>query len=155
MKLKKAIFPGSFDPITKGHESVILRALDLFDELYVAIGQNAEKKYMFSLEQRMHFLQKTFADYQKVKVVSYEGLTVDFCAQQEIKYVVRGLRSSLDFTYEQSIAMANKSLNDTVETIFLICDARYTAISSSIVRDVLKNNGNVSSFVPKAIKDEL
>ena len=146
-----AVYPGSFDPITKGHQSIALRASYMFDSLIVAIGKNTDKQCMFSLEERLLFIKKTFADIKNIKVVSYEGLTVDFCKKNNIKYVIRGLRSDMDWSVESSIANANKLLYPSIETIFLLTEPQHTGISSSIVRDVLVNKGDISAFVPDVI----
>ena len=153
--MKKAIYPGSFDPITKGHQSIALRASYMFDTLIVAIGKNADKQCMFSLEERLLFIKKTFADVKNIEVVSYEGLTVDFCKKNDIKYVIRGLRSDMDWSVESSIANANKLLYPLVETIFLLTEPQHTGISSSIVREVLVNKGDVSVFVPEVVNSQL
>lgn len=150
--MKKAIFPGSFDPITKGHESLVLRSLDLFDEIVIAIGNNVNKKYMFPLEQRIKFIEDTFKDYEKVTVQSYEGLTIDFCKKINAKYMLRGLRNSSDFGFEKPISQMNKKLNPDIETIFLITNPELSAISSSIIRDIIINKGDASKFLPKGVK---
>lgn len=150
--MKKAIFPGSFDPITKGHESLVLRSLDLFDEIVIAIGNNVNKKYMFPLEQRIKFIEDTFKDYEKVTVQSYEGLTIDFCKKTNAKYMLRGLRNSSDFGFEKPISQMNKELNPDIETIFLITNPELSAISSSIIRDIIINKGDASKFLPKGVK---
>lgn len=150
--MKKAIFPGSFDPITKGHESLVLRSLDLFDEIVIAIGNNVNKKYMFPLEQRIKFIEDTFKDYEKVTVQSYEGLTIDFCKKTNAKYMLRGLRNSSDFGFEKPISQMNKELNPNIETIFLITNPELSAISSSIIRDIIINKGDASKFLPKGVK---
>jgi len=152
--MKKAVFPGSFDPITLGHEDIILRALPLFDEIIIAIGVNASKKYMFSLEQRKSFIEETFKEYPNVSVVTYKGLTVDFCQQNNIDYIVRGLRNPADFEFEKAIAHTNRDLAP-VETVFLLTAAKTSYISSSIVRDVLRNDGDVSTLVPAAVPSKL
>lgn len=153
--MKKAIFPGSFDPITKGHESVIRRALPLFDEIIVGIGVNSTKKYMFSLEQRQKWIEETFANEPKIKVIAFEGLTIDFCAKHDIQFILRGLRTSPDFEFERAIAHMNKSMQANVETVFLLTAQEFSAISSTIVREVLKNGGDVASFVPSGIEVKL
>lgn len=152
--MKKAVFPGSFDPITLGHEDVITRAIPLFDEIVIAIGVNSSKKYMFSLEQRKSFIEETFKDYENVSVVTYKGLTVDFCRQNHIQYIVRGLRNPADFEFEKAIAHTNRDLAP-VETVFLLTAAKTSYISSSIVRDVLRNGGDVSTLVPSAVPSKL
>lgn len=152
--MKKAIFPGSFDPITLGHEDVITRAIPLFDEIIIAIGINSEKKYMFSLEQRKGFIEECFKEYDNVKVVTYKGLTVDFCKNNNIEYIVRGLRNPADFEFEKAIAHTNRDLAP-VETVFLLTAAKTSYISSSIVRDVLRNGGDVSNLVPSAVPSKI
>ncbi len=148
-----AVYPGSFDPITKGHQSIALRASSMFDRLIVAIGKNIDKRYMFSLEERLDFTNETFADIDNIEVIAYEGLTVDFCKENNIKYIIRGLRSDMDWSVESSIANANKLLYPPVETIFLLTEPQHTGISSSVVRDVLINNGDISAFVPDVLLD--
>lgn len=150
--MKTAIFPGSFDPITQGHENIALKAATMFDLLYVAIGENSEKKSMFSSQQRLAWLQKTFANCPNIQCITYTGLTVDFCKKNNIGFIVRGLRSFIDFENELAIAHANKLLYPTIETVFLMCDAPLLHISSSIVRDIIKNKGDVKKFIPKGIE---
>lgn len=147
-----AIFPGSFDPITKGHESVVLRALPLFDEIVIAIGENTSKKSFFSLEQRLEWISKTFENNSKVKVEAFSSLLVDFCKKKNAKYVLRGLRNSVDFQYERNIALINQELNHDIETIFILTKPEDTAISSSFVREILSFGGDVEKFIPSAIK---
>ena len=148
--MKKAVFPGSFDPITLGHLDIIKRGLDLFDEIIIAIGVNADKKHMFSLEDRMKHLEIAFKDEPKITIKSYSGLTVDFCKTESASFILRGLRNSTDFTYEQSIAQANETLAG-IESVFLICSPEVSFISSSIVRDVIRNGGDYRGMVPKGI----
>ncbi len=148
--MKKAVFPGSFDPITLGHVDIIKRGLHLFDEIIIAIGVNADKKHMFSLEDRMKHLEIAFRDETKITIKSYTGLTVDFCKSENASFILRGLRNSTDFTYEQSIAQTNASLAE-IESVFLICSPEVSFISSSIVRDVIRNGGNYTKMVPKGI----
>ena len=148
--MKRAVFPGSFDPITIGHIDIINRALPLFDEIIIAIGVNADKKYMFSLEDRQRHLKVTFANEPKIKVTTYNGLTVDFCKKEEAAFILRGLRNSTDFTYEQSIAQTNASLAN-IESVFLIASPCVSNISSSIVRDVIRNGGDYRKMVPKPV----
>ena len=150
--MKSAVFPGSFDPITRGHESVIRRALSLFDEIYIAVGVNAEKKSYFTIEQRLEFIRQVFADAPNIKVVQYQGLTVDFCKKVNARYLLRGLRTSADFEFERSIGQINKKLNPEIETVFFLTDPQYTSLNSSIVRDILRNGGNASQFVPEVIR---
>lgn len=149
--MKTAIFPGSFDPITKGHEDIALRASRLFDNLIIAIGQNIDKKYMFSPEQRLSWIIKTFEKHPNIKCMLYEGLTVDFCKQHHINYIVRGLRTLADFENEQSIAHLNKQLYPEIETLFLLTNNRFSHISSSGVREIILHKGNVKDFIPEPI----
>ena len=152
--MKKAVFPGSFDPITLGHEDVISRAIPLFDEIYIAIGINSNKKYMFSLDQRKKFIEECFQEYKNVKVITYEGLTVDLCKKHDIDYIIRGLRNPADFEFEKAIAHTNRDLAP-IETVFLLTAAKTSYISSSIVREVLINGGDVSSLVPNCISSKI
>lgn len=149
--MKRAIFPGSFDPITLGHTDIIERGTKLFDEIIVAIGVNADKKYMFSLEERVDFIKKTFANEPKVKVLTYKGLTVDFCKKNNVDFILRGLRNPADFEFEKAIAHTNRDLAP-IETIFLLTSANRSYIASSIVRDVIRNNGDYSKLVPEHVK---
>jgi pantetheine-phosphate adenylyltransferase len=148
--MKKAVFPGSFDPITLGHVDIINRAIPLFDEIIVAIGVNAEKKSMFSLDDRLHHIRVTFKDESKVRVLSYSGLTVDLCKKENAGYILRGLRNSSDFNYEQSIAQTNSSLAE-IESLFIMCNPHLSNISSSIVRDVIRNGGDYTKMVPRSV----
>jgi len=152
--MKKAVFPGSFDPITLGHEDVISRAIPLFDEIYIAIGINSNKKYMFSLDQRKKFIEECFQEYKNVKVITYKGLTVDLCKKHDIDYIIRGLRNPADFEFEKAIAHTNRDLAP-IETVFLLTAAKTSYISSSIVREVLINGGDVSSLVPSCVSSNI
>ncbi len=149
--MRRAVFPGSFDPITLGHVDIIERALPLFDEIIIAIGVNAEKKYMWSLEDRTSYIKKTFANESKVKVKTYSGLTVHFCKEEKANFIIRGLRNSADFTYEQSIAQTNAAM-EGIESIFLVASPSIANISSSIVRDVQRNGGNINGMVPTSVE---
>lgn len=149
---KRAVFPGSFDPITKGHEDIILRAIPMFDEIIIAIGQNIEKKSLFSLDDRVKWIKQTFANFPTVKVDFYSGLTVDFCKKVDANYILRGLRTSADFEFERTVGQVNKKLYPQIESVFLLSAPEYTSMNSSIVRDVYKNGGNVSVFIPDAIR---
>ncbi len=152
--MKRALFPGSFDPITVGHVDIIQRALPLFDEIIVAIGVNTEKKYMFSVKERLQFIKKTFQDESKISVASYSGLTIDFAREQKIDFILRGLRNPADFEFEKAIALANRRLSG-IETFFLLTDVNTSYISSSIVRDIIKNGGDYTPFVPSAVAASL
>ncbi|EKY17101.1 phosphopantetheine adenylyltransferase [Capnocytophaga ochracea] len=149
--MKRALFPGSFDPITLGHYDIITRALDLFDEIVVAIGVNGDKNYMFTVEQRKEFIEKAFADEPKVKVTTYQGLTVDFCKEIDAQFILRGLRNPADFEFEKAIAHTNRKLSQ-IETVFLLTAARTSFISSSIVRDVIRNHGDYTVLVPESVR---
>jgi len=149
--MKRAIFPGSFDPLTLGHYDIIKRGVHLFDEVIVAIGINSEKKYMFSLEERMQFIKDAFEGEPKVTVVSYKGLTVDFCLKNNVKFILRGLRNPADFEFEKAIAHTNRDLAP-IETVFLLTAANTSYISSSIVRDVIRNHGDYTKLVPKSVR---
>ncbi len=150
-----AIFPGSFDPITVGHVSIIQRALPLFEKIIIAIGMNAEKKTMFPVEQRAEWIRQVFKEEPKVVVETYSGLTVDFCKQQKAGFILRGLRTAADFEFERGIGQINRKLGPGIETLFLLTEACHTPISSSIVRDVIRHGGDVSSMVPEVVNGNL
>jgi len=152
---KIAVFPGSFDPVTKGHENIVLRAIPLFDEIIVAIGENSEKNSFFYLQTRIDFLEKVFKNYPTVFVKSYNGLTVDFCKSINAQYILRGLRTSADFEFERSIGQMNKKLFPDLETVFMLSLPEFTPLTSSIVRDIIRNGGDAKQFVPDTITDEL
>ena len=145
---KIAIFPGSFSPFTLGHRSVVDRALPLFDKIVIAIGINSKKNEYFSIEEREQWINEIYKKNSKIEVQFYEGLTVDFCEKVGARYIIRGLRDSHDFKYEKNIAQTNKKLNDRIETIFIITPPEISHISSTIVRDIIKNGGDVSQFLP-------
>lgn len=145
--MKRAVFPGSFDPVTLGHVDIIKRGLSFFDEVIIAIGVNADKKYLFSLEERTAFLEEAFKKVDGIKIMTYQGLTVDFCKKQQADFILRGLRNTADFEYEKSIAQANYKLAG-IETVFLFSSPEISYISSSIVRDVLRNGGDASAMLP-------
>jgi len=147
-----AVFPGSFDPVTNGHIDLVERGLPLFDEIIVAIGINPKKQYMFSLEQRLAWIDGCFANEPKVRVASYTGLTIDFCKQENAQFMLRGLRNGTDFDYECAIAQMNKAVNSEVETIFLMTSPPLMAINSSILRELVRNGEDVSAFVPHTVK---
>jgi len=150
--MNRAVFPGSFDPITLGHVSVVKRALPLFDELIIAIGINSEKLGMFSLLQRKQWIEEVFADEPKVKVEMFEGLTVDFCIKKQARFILRGLRTAADFEFERGIGQVNRTLAPQIDTIFILTEAEFTPISSSIVRDVIRHGGNITGLVPDVVK---
>lgn len=146
-----AVFPGSFDPITLGHESVILRSLDLFDCIYVAVGHNADKSGFFSIADRIEWINETFRGIEKVKAVTYSGLTVQFCKEVNATFILRGIRTSADFEFERNIAQMNKKMNPGLDTVFLLSTPELTPVNSTIIRDIYRNGGDISLFVPKAI----
>ena len=148
--MKRAVFPGSFDPLTLGHTDIIDRALPLFDQIIIAIGTNSTKNYMFPLEKRKQFIEKTYAEQSKVVVDTYEGLTIDYCKKVNSDFILRGLRNPADFEFEKAIAHTNRKIS-RIETVFLLTSADTSYISSSIVRDILINKGDVSLLVPKAV----
>ena len=145
--MRRAVFPGSFDPITLGHVDIVTRALPLFDEIIIAIGVNANKTYMWPLDERIEKIEAAFRGNTKITVASYEGLTANFCKKQQAKFILRGLRNTTDFNYEQTIAQANEKVNG-VDSIFLICSPEFSHISSSIVRDIARNGGDFASLIP-------
>ena len=152
MNDKIAVFPGSFSPFTLGHQYVINRAMTLFDKIISAVGSNSAKEYYFTEEQRIQWMEDIFKDEPKVEIRKYEGLTVDFCKSIGANFILRGLRNSKDFNYEKEIAQVNQTLNEEIETIFIITSSEYSHISSTLVREVAKNGGDISKFVPKGIK---
>ena len=149
--MRRAIFPGSFDPLTLGHFDIIERGVTLFDELIIAIGINADKKYMFPLKKRKQFIEEAFKNEPKIKVVTYEGLTVNFCKEIGADFILRGLRNPADFEFEKAIAHTNRKLSE-IETVFLLTSSGKSYISSSIVRDVIRNNGDYTGLVPDSVR---
>lgn len=149
--MKKAVFPGSFDPFTLGHLDIVTRALPLFDEIVIAIGINADKKYMFSLEERQAFITETFRNNPKIKVQTYQGLTATYCQEIDAKFILRGLRNTTDYNFEQSIAQTNFAIAG-IESIFLVSTPEVANISSTIVRDIMRYNGDYTSLVPEAVR---
>lgn len=149
------LFPGTFDPLTLGHVDIIQRAAGLFDKLVVGIGINANKQPMFSVEQRVNWINELFRDDPRIEATGYEGLTIDFCSMIHAKYILRGIRYVSDFEYEKAIADMNRALAPDTETIFLTTSPQYSSISSTLVRDVIRNNGNVSQFVPEVVNESL
>ncbi len=152
--MKIALFPGSFDPFTKGHEDIILRAIPLFDKIVIGVGNNSSKKYLFTIEQRLEWIKKTFSNQASVEVTNYEGLTVDYCKKINANYILRGLRNPIDYNYESNIAYMNKALENDIETVFLLTSPEFMAINSTIVRDIIIHKGNAKQFVPLAIQND-
>lgn len=150
--MKRAIFPGSFDPFTIGHESIVRRAFSLFDEIIIAIGVNTNKPGFFPVETRLSWIKKVFKNNNKVLIDSYDGLTVDYCKKIHANYILRGIRTSADFEYERAIAQVNKKMHPEIETVFLLTKPEHTPINSSIVRDIIRHGGDASEFLPKAIQ---
>jgi pantetheine-phosphate adenylyltransferase len=148
---RTAIFPGSFDPITKGHENILKRAIPLFDEIIIAIGKNSSKQNYFPIELREKWIKQVFAYEPKVRVETYSGLTVEFCKKMKASYILRGLRTSADFEFEKAIAQNNKIMANDIETIFILPVPELSAINSTIVRDIVRNGGDASPFVPNGI----
>lgn len=148
---RNAIFPGSFDPFTVGHESVVKRALPLFDKIIIGVGNNIAKSTMLDLEKRIKIINKIFKSEPKIEVKAYSGLTVDFCKTNHCNYILRGLRTSSDFEFERAIGHTNKLLNENIETVFILTLPEHSFISSSIVRDIIKNKGDIKPFIPKCI----
>ncbi|MBV8252495.1 MAG: pantetheine-phosphate adenylyltransferase [Chitinophaga sp.] len=149
--MRICLFPGTFDPITLGHTDVIDRALDLFDKLVIGIGYNSAKQPMFPLEQRMEWIRQHYKNDSRVEVASYQGLTIDFCRKIEARFILRGIRGVGDFEYEKAIADVNRTMEPSVETIFLSCSPQYASIASTLVRDIHRHGGEVSPFVPNAV----
>jgi len=148
---KTAVFPGSFDPFTIGHEAIVTRALSLFDEIIIAVGANALKKSYYSLETRKKMISLVFKNEPRIKVSHYEGLTVDYCKKYGINYLIRGLRTAADFEFERAIAQTNRVLAPDIESVFLLTVPEHSHINSTIVRDIIRSGGDASVFVPKAI----
>jgi pantetheine-phosphate adenylyltransferase len=148
---KICLFPGTFDPITLGHVDIIRRSLPLFDKIVVGIGSNTSKSPMFSTEQRLEWIKQLFAGEEKVEAAVYTGLTVHYCQSIGAQFILRGIRYVADFEYEKTIADANRAMDDSIETIFLTCEPKYTSIASTIVRDILRNGGDASAFLPDIV----
>lgn len=148
---KIAVFPGSFDPFTKGHESIVRRVLPLFDKVIVAIGVNSHKQYFFPLEKRKQWIEQTFKGDARVSVDNFTGLTIDYCHNMNAKYIIRGLRTTTDLEFEKAIAQMNKSMADDIETLFILPTPELSAINSTIIRDIVRNGGDASRFVPEGI----
>lgn len=151
---KIAIFPGSFDPFTVGHEEIVRRGLKIFDKIIVAVGINAVKHEFLDVDTRIAIIEKVFKDVKEVSVMSYSGLTVDFCEQQHAGFIIRGLRTAADFEYERAVGQINKAMDSNVETVFLLTSPEHTFISSTIVRDIFMNGGDATKFLPSNICTE-
>ena len=149
--MRTCLFPGTFDPLTLGHVDIINRALPLFDKIVVAIGSNVAKAPMFSAEQRVTWIEDIYKDEPKVKGAYYEGLTVNYCKEIGANFILRGIRYVSDFEYEKAIADANRTLDNSIETIFLTGEPKYTSVASTIVRDIIRNGGNASPFLPSVV----
>ena len=149
--MKKAVFPGSFDPLTLGHTDIIDRALPLFDEIILAIGTNSSKNYMFSLEERLHFLKETYKNEAKIRVETYQGLTVDFCKSQDAGFILRGLRNGQDLEFEKAIGQTNFKMSG-IDSVFLLSSSGLAHISSTVVRDVMRHDGNYEFMVPDVVR---
>lgn len=150
--MKRAIFPGSFDPFTVGHESIVLRGLEIFDEIVVAVGINSDKRCMFSAERRVEFIRTVFAEHPQVSVETYDGLTVDFAKQIGCTHIIRGLRTSADFEFERAIAQVNRQMTG-IDTVFLLTTPEHTPVNSTIIRDILRHGGDASLFLPERIRN--
>ena len=148
--MRRAIFPGTFDPFTLGHLDILNRSKLIFDEVIIGIGENIDKKAMFSLEDRIDFIKSVVSSSENIKVQSYKGLTIDFCKKVDAKFIVRGVRNNGDFEFEKAIARTNRLLSK-IETVFLLTSAKTSFISSSIVRELIKNKGDYSRFIPESI----
>ncbi len=149
--MKRAVFPGSFDPITLGHLDILERSIPLFDEIIIGVGSNSEKKYMFPISKRMAFIEETFSEYKSISVAKYQGLTIEFCKKVQANFIIRGLRNPADFEFEKAIAHTNRKLSG-IETVFLLTSAKTSFISSSIVREVISNRGDYTQLVPPTVR---
>ena len=149
--MKRAVFPGSFDPITLGHLDIIQRSIPLFDEIIIGVGTNSEKKYMFPLDKRMDFIKNTFAEFKSISVTQYEGLTIEFCKKVQADFIIRGLRNPADFEFEKAIAHTNRKMSG-IETVFLLTAAKTSFISSSIAREIISNQGDYTQLVPATVR---
>lgn len=151
---KTAVFPGTFDPFTVGHENIITRALPLFDELIIAIGIHSLKQPLYTLEQRKKMINDLYRNEDRIKVDSYDGLTIDYCSARGAQYLLRGLRTAADFEYERAIAQVNRKMNESIETVFLLTAPEYTPVNSTIVRDILRHGGDARQFLPEKLELE-
>jgi len=152
--MKKAIFPGSFDPITLGHKNIIEKALLLFDKVVIGIGENDSKNNLLTIRKRILLLEKCFNKNPKIEILTYQGLTIDFCIKENIKFIIRGVRDCIDFEYEKKMSFMNEDLNNTITTFLIPCSKEFSGISSTLIKSLIKNNGNYSKFIPLEIKNE-
>ena len=152
--MKKAIFPGSFDPITLGHKNIIEKALLLFDKIVIGIGENDSKNNLLTIKKRILLLEKCFNNNPKIEILTYQGLTIDFCIKKNIKFIIRGVRDCIDFEYEKKMSFMNEDLNNTITTFLIPCSKEFSGISSTLIKSLIKNNGNYSKFIPLEIKNE-
>ena len=150
--MKIAVFPGSFDPITIGHVQIVKRALPLFDKIIIAVGVNSQKKYLYSLDERLDGIERVFIDDPKIEVDQHEGLTAHYCIKKNARYLLRGLRNASDFDYEKQLSQMNQIIGDGVETVFFISQPEFSHISSTLVREVIKGGGDASMFLPKGFE---
>jgi pantetheine-phosphate adenylyltransferase len=148
---KIAVFPGSFDPITVGHADILERALPIFDKVFIALGNNYDKKYLFTVDKREEWLKNIYGNNEKIKVIRYDGLTIDFCRRVSAHYIIRGIRTSADFEFERMIAQMNSQMASEIETVFFISRPEYAHISSTVVRDIIRNKGDYKKFVPQEV----
>ncbi len=153
--MKRALFPGTFDPFTNGHLDIVEKGLDIFDEIIIAIGTNALKKTMFDLETRKKWIRDCFPNNPRVTIVDYQGLTINYCADNNIGFILRGLRTSNDFEYEKQIAFVNSDLAPTIQSVFVLSGQKYGAVSSTVIRDLIRHHGDFSKYVPKAVTIDL
>eukprot|EP00916_Digyalum_oweni_P017337 GHVL01028366.1.p2 GENE.GHVL01028366.1~~GHVL01028366.1.p2 ORF type:complete len:159 (-),score=20.91 GHVL01028366.1:917-1393(-) len=149
-----ALFPGSFDPFTIGHENIVLSAIDLFDEIIIGIGTNTTKVYFYPINQRMEWIEELFAEHTKIKVVQFSGLSVDFSKKINANYILRGIRTAADFEYERAIAQVNKNMSG-IESVFLLTTPEHTPVASSIVKDIIKHGGDAEKFIPAKIRAKI
>ena len=149
---KTAVFPGTFDPFTRGHENILNRALPLFDHIIIAIGVHSHKQTLFSREQRIEMIRKMYRNEPMITVDSYDGLTIDYCVKAGAQYLLRGLRTAADFEYERAIAQINRKMNPSIETVFLLAIPEYTPLNSTIIRDILRHGGDARQFLPEGLE---
>lgn len=150
--MKTALFPGTFDPFTNGHLDIVQKGLNLFDKVIIAVGENASKKTMFDLDTRIKWIQNCFTNEPRIEVRHYSGLTIQFCQEVEAQYILRGLRTIGDFEYEKQIAMVNSDLAPTIQSVFVLSEQKYTAVSSTVIRDLILHGGDYASYLPEGVK---